>query len=218
MVRRTLTLVAALATTVIALFTAVPAQAGGPTSVLLSAPPSVAAFGYDDPRYGEFQTLTEPAGAASPGPHDIGRFVRATWLIHDMSVWRIDMIYPNAPGGPWILTANTLAEAGPVKATWHRAPNPAKLLQLLTALKLLGGEFYGGPTLQDGATLAQPQSQPLQTAAPTPDPPAQTQVSSTPSAFTGWRWVLPGILLGAAATALAVRLFPKRRWELLDQG
>lgn len=216
MVRRTLTLVAALAATVIALFTAVPAHAGGPTSVLLSAPPSVAAFGYDDPRYGEFQTLTEPSGAALPGPHDIGRFVRATWLIHDMSVWRIDMIYPNAPGGPWILTANTLAEAGPVKATWHRAPNPEKLLHLLADLKLLSGEFNGGPTLQDGAAFPQP-TQPLQTVEPTPDPPAQTQVSTTPSAFTGWRWILPGILVGAAATVLALRLFPKRRWELLDQ-
>ncbi|MFG1908336.1 hypothetical protein [Kribbella sp. NPDC048928] len=216
MVRRTLALVAALAAaTVIALLTtAVPAQAGGPTSVLLSAPPSIAAFGYDDPRYAEFQALTEPAGAATPGPHDIGRFVRATWLIHDMSVWRIDMIYPNAPGGPWILTANTLAEAGPAKATWHRSSNPAKLIQLLKDLKLLSGEFQGGPALQDGFALPQ-STQPLQTAEPTPAPPAQTQVSTTPNAFTGWRWILPGILLGAAATALALRLYPKRRWELL---
>lgn len=214
MVRRTLALLAAFAAAfVIALSTtAVPAQAGGPTSVLLSAPPSVAAFGYDDQRYSELQTLTEPAGGASPGPHDVGRFVRATWLIHDMSVWRIDMIYPDAPGGPWILTANTLAEAGPVKATWHRAPNPAKLTQLLKDLKLLDGEFYGGPTLQDGAALAQP----LQTTQPTPAPPAQTEASTTPNTFTGWHWLLPGLLLGAAATALALRLYPKRHWELLD--
>src|SRR4051794_4061354 len=121
MVRRTLALVLVLFA-----FTAVPAHAGGPTSVILSAPPHVTAFGYDDPRYAELQQLTNGVPGEPGGNHAVGRFVRATWLIHDMSVYRIDIIYPDAPGGPWILSANTLADAGPVTATWRRAADPGK--------------------------------------------------------------------------------------------
>lgn len=198
-------------------FTAAPAHAGGPTSVLLSAPPSVAAFGYDDPEYDQLQTLTEPAAGETRGQHSIGRFVRATWLIHDMSVWRIDIIYPDAPGGPWILSENTLRGAGPITPTWHQVANPAKLKQLLSDLKLLDGEFYGGPTLGDGYSLEQPMPTPV--AEPQQQPPTQqprTQVWTTTSVFTGWRWIIPGVLVGAGAALLAVRLFPRRRWELID--
>ena len=214
MVRRTLVLVLALFA-----FTAAPASAGGPTSVILSAPPHVAAFGYNDPQYAELQRLTDGA-AGKPGEHAAGRFVRATWLIHDMSVWRIDIIYPDAPGGPWILSANTFADTGPVTATWHRAADPVKLVRLLNGLKLLSGEFDGGPTLDNGDSLQQPTLPPETTQPPPAQPPpaetTQAEASATSSVLTGWRWILPGILLGAAGAVLALRLFPKRRWELID--
>ena len=112
MVRRTLTLLAALFA--VAALGTTPAHAGGPTSVLLSAPPHVLAVDYEDPAYGELQRVTESGGSTSAGSagdveeHASGRFVRATWLIHDMSVWRIDIIYPDAPGGPWIATTESL--------------------------------------------------------------------------------------------------------------
>jgi len=196
-----------------------PAHAGGPTSVLLSAPPSVVAFGYNDPRYDELTKLTEQTGSTSDQPtgsHLSGRFVRATWLIHDMSIWRIDIIYPEAPGGPWIATEDSMSGTKPGTPTWHRANDPVKLVKLLGDLKLLSGEFYGGPSLTDGYTVEQSTPEAAPEPAPAPAPPAQVQVSTTTNAFTGWRWIIPGVLLGAAAAVVAVRLFPKRRWELID--
>jgi|1186.fasta_scaffold40045_2 hypothetical protein len=190
---------------------ATPAQAGGPTSVLLSAPPYVMAVGYQDQRYYDLQNLTQtsPAGDDSSEAHDIGRFVRATWLVHDMSVWRIDVIYPDAPGGPWISTEEFLTETKPAKPTWHRAADPVKLLRLLDSFKLLNGKFDGGPTLDDGYTIAEPTPTPVVEQTP---PQAQTSTAF----FTGWRWSIPGAILGAAAAVIAIRLFPKRRWDLLD--
>ncbi len=185
-----------------------PAQAGGPTSVLLSAPPTVVAFGYNDPRYDELVKLTELTPGKPSGEHPSGRFVRATWLIHDMSVWRIDVIYPDAPGGPWIATEDLMSDTKPAKPTWHRATDPVKLLKLLNELKLLSGEFDGGPSLNDSYTSSE--------STPQPAPPAQAQVSATTNVFTGWRWIIPGVLLGAVTAVVALRLFPKRRWELID--
>jgi hypothetical protein len=194
-------------------FTATPAHAGGPTSVLISAPPHVAAFGYEDARYDELMRLIKPATGEVSGAHNVGRFVRATWLIHDMSVWQIDVIYPDAPGGPWVLTENLLGDSGPVTPKWHQVAQPEELKQFLDNLKLSNGDFIGGPTLGDGDTVEQPTQQ----AEPAPQPAqveAQAQASS--NVFTGWRWIIPGVLVGAAGALLAVRLFPQRRWELID--
>jgi hypothetical protein len=209
MIRRTLALAAALLG--LTAFTALPAHAGGPTSVLLSAPPHVTAVGYDDERYYDLQSLVQAPSKAAVGTdvHSVGKFVRATWLIHDMSVWRIDVIYPDAPGGPWISTEEFMTGTKPAKPTWHRAADPARLLEVLGTFKLLDGKFDGGPTLDGGSSLAE-----VPVTTPTPAP-AQSQVTST-SVFTGWRWIIPGVLIGAAAAVVAVRLFPKRRWELID--
>ena len=208
MVRRTLALVAALVATVFAVAT--PAHAGGPTSVLLSAPPYVTAVGYDDQRYYDLQELVQnaPKGDEGGTAHEAGKFVRATWLIHDMSVWRIDIIYPDAPGGPWISTQEFNGTT-PSKLTWHRPPDPERLREVLGSLRLLNAKFDGGPTLDDGYSVA---DAPVTTPAPAP---AQSQVTST-NLFTGWRWIIPGVLIGTAAAVVAVRLFPKRRWELID--
>jgi hypothetical protein len=208
MIRRILMLVAVLFAIGVT-----PAQAGGPTSVLLSAPPHVVAFGYNDQQYSDLQQLVQTAPQHDEGTgevHSVGSFVRATWLIHDMSVWRIDVIYPDAPGGPWIATEEFTGEAEAAKPTWHRSAASVKLLQLLGSLKLLDGKFQGGPTLGDGYTVEESTPEP----APAPAPPAQAQAST--NVFTGWRWIIPGVLLGAAAAVVAIRLFPKRRWELID--
>ena len=226
MIRRTLALAAALLG--LTAFTALPAHAGGPTSVLLSAPPYVTAVGYDDQRYYDLQELVQnaPKGDEGGTAHEAGKFVRATWLIHDMSVWRIDIIYPDAPGGPWISTEEFLTGTKPAKPTWHRAADPARLLEVLGTFKLLDGKFDGGPTLDNGSTLGNDSTlrngyssadAPVTTPQPTPAPaPAQAQTRTTTSVFTGWRWIIPGVLIGAAAAVVAVRLFPKRRWELID--
>ncbi|MFF1816525.1 hypothetical protein ACFVWG_04470 [Kribbella sp. NPDC058245] len=220
MIRRTLAFFAVLAM----LTMAAPAYAGGPTSVLLSAPPRVVALGYDDLRYSELQALTSLEGASkepdSPD-HQSGNFVRAAWLIHDMNVWRIDIIYPDAPGGPWIATSESSdgsaldGSALLGKPVWHRSPEPVALTKLLASLKLLPGDldgqrFLGGPTTLD---YSPPASPPVADAQPAPQP--QAQVVAT-SVFTGWRWILPGVLVGAALAWAAGRFLRQRRWDLVD--
>ncbi|MEU8221904.1 hypothetical protein [Kribbella sp. NPDC048915] len=202
MVRRIVVFVVLLFT--VGALGAMPARAGGPTSVLLSAPPSVIAFGYEDKGYGELQELIQTdTGTATGGDHASGRFVRAAWLVHDQRVWRLDTIYPDAPGGPWIATEEYLGRDGAAGTTWHRPSDPQRLVQLLGSLKLLNGE--GGPV--SGSNEPAPTQEPAASTAP-------AQVATSTSVFTGWRWIIPGALLGAAAV-LALRLFPKRRWELI---
>jgi hypothetical protein len=186
-----------------------PASAGGPTSVLLSAPPKVVALGYEDTLYNQLLKLVGEAPPANGGTesHESGEFVRATWLIHDMSVWRLDIIYPDAPGGPWIATREVVDGSGqlPENPVWHRSDAGAALSQLLGSLKLLGvGQFDGGPT--EAPTTAAPQQAPV----------VQT-IETHEGALSGWRWMIPGIALGAIASYLALRYIPRRRpWELID--
>ena len=208
MVRRTFALVVALFA--VAALGATPAHAGGPTSVLLSAPPNVAAVGYDDPKYQALSDLTAIEGVAETQDHASGQFVRATWLIHDMSIWRIDHIYPDAPGGPWIATQELLTTgAMPEKPTWHKATDGPALVQLLGSLKLFEGLSYG----TGQAFPLTPAPTPTPTATPVAQPAAQAQAD--PDFFAGWRWTIPGFLLGAVVAVVAIRLLPKRRWELI---
>ncbi len=219
MVRRTFALIVAVIA--VGVGAAASAWAGGPTSVLLSAPPHVVAFGYDDPQYSELRRLTDVAASrggyiGDPEAHGTGSFVRATWLIHDMSVWRIDIIYPYAPGGPWIATTESLdGSTMPTEPRWHTATDPVRLLKLLGSLPLLAGErngdpSYGGPTSFGRQPEATPVTQPAA------EPPAPSQTAST-DIFTGWRWIIPGFLLGAVFAVIAVRLLPKRNdWQLID--
>ena len=184
---------------------ALPAGAGGPTSVLLSAPPKLVAVGYEDQRYAELQKLTgiESLDGLGGERHDVGKFVRATWLIHDMTPWRLDFIYPDAPGGPWIATSEITPGSPTPEPTWHRASDPVRLLKLLDSLGLLSGEVApSAPTSQ------LPQS---------PAPETTQAASTSASIFTGWRWTIPGFLLGAVVAVIAVRFLPKRRdWQLID--
>jgi hypothetical protein len=217
--RRTATLLAAVL--VAAALGISPAEAGGPTSVLLSAPdvPKVVAAGYNDKAYDELQRLVTVAGKTelpNDGDHDSGHFIRATWLIHDMAVWRLDVIYPDAPDGPWIATTVDRDGSGrmPSDPVWHRPANGAGLLKLLGSMGLVGDKFSpysaGGPTTLPQASGETPE--PV-LAAETPT----TTLKADQKALSGWRWTIPGFLLGALITYLAVRLVPRRRpWELID--
>jgi hypothetical protein len=83
-----------------------PASAGGPTSVLLSDPVSgrVGALYHTQ---ADYQRLAEVVGAYKPDEGEINQpdavhngthEYRLTWLIHDMRVWRIDLLYETADG------------------------------------------------------------------------------------------------------------------------
>src|SRR5687767_15865093 len=93
-------------------FAAVPASAGGPTSVLVVEPDTRAAASlyYTD---AEYQALAGLVGAASEsgivgevdrsgGAHEFRSGITMTWLLHDVAVWRVDRVYLTAKGGPWI--------------------------------------------------------------------------------------------------------------------
>lgn len=201
--RIALLLVAVLAAGLIAI---TPAQAGGPTSVVLSAPniPKVVAVGYHDKAYNELQALVTQASVPTDEDHSNGRVIRATWLIHDMTVWRLDLIYPDAPGGPWIARSEHRTANGQLseKQVWHHATNSAALSKLLSSLGLMG-ESRGEPVTTAQETVT--------------EQPAATLTADQP-AFSGWRWSIPGFLLGALLTVAAFRYVPRRRpWVLTDE-
>jgi hypothetical protein len=118
-----------------------PAAAGGPTSVLIVEPESgrTAAAYYDDPAYAALDALVsgEPSGPVqaadgSFGSRGTGRMITVTWLVHDVWVWRVNRVFPDAPGGPWVLTLvaadpGTLPESG----TWSRPDDPKKVVDVL---------------------------------------------------------------------------------------
>lgn len=97
-----------------------PAAAGGPTSVLLSAPAlgRTASLYASDSQYAALSAYVGAAAApgsadasrSSPRGHAIGDFVSVTWLIHDVTIWRVDRIYVDAPGGPWIASQVSMGE------------------------------------------------------------------------------------------------------------
>jgi hypothetical protein len=197
---------------------ALPAGAGGPTSVLLSSPPKVVAVGYEDAAYAALQQLTSGGKSFdSDGERqDVGSFVRATWLIHDMTVWRLDIIYPDAPGGPWIATRESMSGGPLPEPTWHRAADPVRLLKLLDSLGLLSGE-RNGEVRSGGPTRLLPQTPAPESAQAAAGPSAAPTQAASTGIFTGWRWTIPGFLLGAVVAVIAVRFLPKRRdWQLID--
>jgi hypothetical protein len=118
------------------------AYAGGPTSVLLvnTGRARVHALYITDAAYdrlaaavGETDgTSTPPPGVASSKDE-----VKLTWLIHDVTVWRLDRVVLTRNDGIWIETALTLPEDNHT-GRWHRAHDDQALTALLSAAGLLG--------------------------------------------------------------------------------
>jgi hypothetical protein len=187
------------------------AVAGGPTSVLVVAPETgrTAAVHTMSPAYDVLAKSVE-AGERGKQQTSARADVRLTWLIHDVQVWRIDEVYLGLPGGPWIATRQSWdGNALELEPTWHRSAQPARLLQLLAGMKVLDAKAASSETqaLVDDA----------QAAAPADD--SRTAAASSSGdrfSVTGWRWVLPGLLAGAALTYLALRLNPG--WLRRERG
>ncbi|HEY5881517.1 MAG TPA: hypothetical protein VIU11_21585 [Nakamurella sp.] len=170
------------------------AAAGGPTSVLLASPysDSAAALYYTDEDYGRLQGLLGgpdlPAQATEAPPASAAGspYVTATWLIHDVSVWRIDRIFligddvwivTEAPTGDAMPTGAGMypGETGDAGAMWHRPTDPAALTALLTGFGLTPGA--AAATVSQAAATAQAT-------------PIQSTASST------WLWGIGGLLAG----------------------
>jgi hypothetical protein len=203
-------------------FAAVPASAGGPTSVLLVEPGTRAATSlyYTD---AEYEALAGQVGAASGsgivgevdrsgGAHEFGSGITMTWLIHDVAVWRVDRVFLAAKGGPWISTQLVMNDSGNIydsPVTWHTAKDPGKLTALLADMGFGPGAkaSTGGGTSGDiGAGDAVPAAP----AAAAEKPPTSRQPADTSTPVTGGiLWGLAGLALGVALTVAAVRVLPR---------
>ncbi|HEY1117981.1 MAG TPA: hypothetical protein VGE43_09765 [Acidimicrobiales bacterium] len=179
--RRLLLLLVALAPL---LLTTPPAGAGGPTSVLLADPATGEAAGlyYSDDAYAELDRILAGGERLDGEPSGLGSSaVNVTWLIHDVEPWRTQQLYLDAEGGPVVRTDG---------ATWTR-PAEGKALQHLVEGVLAGSAVT--------VTTAG--------AAPAPDPVVTERVVTETAwwSLTGWRWLVPGLVAGAAGVLLLTR-------------
>jgi hypothetical protein len=204
------------------------ASAGGPTSVLVTSPSSgeATALSYSDKAYNELRELLGPENTGArelpPDTHLAdARQINVTWLVHDMSPWRMDRVFPveSNTESPtvWIHTAAGVPEN--LNGYWHRADHPAQLRSLLKKLGVMGKVTGEGYT---GIFPAPWQSEGTDTAAG-PDTGTATVTVGTTTADDGtdwwanWWWTLPGAATGAGL-ALLLRPYASRlpgggRWR-----
>jgi hypothetical protein len=197
-----------------------PAFAGGPTSALLSVPGegATASLYYTDPEYDALADLVGIETSDGVGKvdgsglgHENGPGVTVTWLIHDVTPWRVDRIYLEGKGAPWISTqvssGGGMSWDSPV--VWHQ---PASASELVTLLDRLGvGEAARGTgdvSGVAGAPLPIPAEQAPIPAEPAPvpvEPASEEPVRAEASSYTGLVWGLGGLGAGVLLTALWVR-------------
>ena len=118
------------------------AYAGGPTSVLLvnTGRARVHALYVTDAAYDRLAAAVGETDGASTPPRvaeGLKDEVKLTWLIHDVTVWRLDRVVLTRNDGIWIETALTLPEDNHT-GRLHRAHDDQTLTALFSAFGLLG--------------------------------------------------------------------------------
>lgn len=191
-----------------------PAAAGGPTSAILSVPGEgrTASLYYTDAEYEQLAGLlgvhTTSAGTTddSGASHESGTGINVTWLIHDVQPWRVDRIYLNADGGPWVATQVMDSETGSIwdsEVVWHQPANGKELAFLLDGLL-------------DGKAVAAPAPAPAPTETPAP---AAAEPAEPAEQVSGVWWGLGGLVAGTLLTLGFLRLRQSREDEPeLDAG
>lgn len=216
------------------LLPAVPAHAGGPTSVLLAAPgASATGLYHTDPEYDELRRLvgiapadgaaTSSRGDSRPEAADrIGPYVTVTWLIHDVHVWRVDRIYYEAPGGPWIYTETDELNQAAARE-WRTSDDPDRLVRLLAELGLTGSDRAGpvpppppepagyaaGGSAGEGAAEDSAEAAGAGDAVSV-QPAADTDSTAT-SAVSPWWWTTGGLVAGLLLAAGGAAAWSSRR-------
>ena len=183
-----------LAVAVLALAAAVglPAasQAGGPTSVLITQPgQSAGALYYDDAAYDALLGLlpAEETRGESLAPGG-GVDYNLTWLMHDVMPWRFDRVHVTTDGAAWVSTTFSAEHSG----EWVEVPRSAQLTALLTQVL-------------DDSAAPEVVSIPADTSAAAAPATAPAEPEPAWFSLTGWRWVVPGVLLGLLVGAVAAR-------------
>ena len=204
--------------------------AGGPTSALLVSPDLERAAGvyYSDPEYQLLETLLAEPAVSDPSvevPSGGSGYITVTWLVHDVSIWRIDRILLAKDGNHLIITqlmngpSNTgdgmyPGQLGDDTAIKHRATDPAALQSLLEKLGLTG-VAPGGTTDVAGPADQGAQAQAARNEA------VQTGVVETAAGPAGagaapW-WLLAGVVLGIVVAVTAIRYLPAVRRRILGE-
>lgn len=189
-----------------AVLLAAPAQAGGPTSVLITDMESgdATALYYTDSDYAELERLLQsgeriarpPAGAISGSPYNV------TWLVHDVSVWRTDTVFLGGQGDPYVKSSLIDWDSGEFsRETWLRIKQGEDLRQFLD--EAFAATSAAGPTAPGPAPVPAP------AAAPEVVERVVTETRTSWYALDGWRWLLPGL----AAGLLAGRVLGRRRGD-----
>ena len=200
-----------------------PASAGGPTSVLLSAPGEgrVAALYYTDADYdrlGQLVGMSEVTGgrAGSEKAHESGQVVTLTWLVHDVQVWRVDRVMIGGGGAPWVETRQVM-DGGPVwdaPGVWHQADR--RLVGLLARVLPDRGTGTSAATSPlDLAAEAGAEAAGNDEAAAS-DEAAPSGDATTGSPRTALTWAAVGVLAGGVMTSGLLRLQQRRRPTLAE--
>ncbi|MGW1390918.1 hypothetical protein ACWD6Q_04530 [Streptomyces nigra] len=203
------------------------ASAGGPTSVLLSAPGSqrTAALYYSDREYVALEKLLgTPARGSREQPPDESLMaadqINVTWMVHDVTPWRIDRVHRMARGKDVWIRRTTDVERQ-THGSWYRAARPGELRALLDELDLTGGPTstpgaYEEPAeTGDAAAEAASEAAASGAAASGASASPAARASSGPGAGTGWWWAVPGAVAGAVL-ALGLRpVVARRPWDRL---
>ncbi|MBC6445687.1 hypothetical protein [Actinokineospora xionganensis] len=186
--------------TVIGLLTlsAGPAAAGGPTSVLLTMPENqrAAALHHADSAYIRLDSAL--SGGSAAAPYESNSYFTATWLLHDVDVWRTDRIYLT-PAGPVIETRTVHGHDQGIwdaPASWHTSSSPKELIALLDSLGLTAGPA--------SARIAEAAKAEAAKAEPAP-------ATVEPVADVRWEWGIGGLIAGALITVGAVLVRPRLR-------
>lgn len=244
--RHTAATAAALAALALAAGTAAPAAAGGPTSALVvnGGSGDAAALYATDPGYAALdKAIGDDGERVDPllTEADLGgadaRQVTVTWLQHDVHVWRVDTLYPDARGGA--VVSRGAGEDPTASQTWRRVAHPERLGALLDRLGVaeppeeqsgwyMPSQFAVAPPDADAdgeaeAPAADAGGAPDEGGAPGTGPTAGTAAADGdtgareraaaapgPGAGTNWWWTLPGLAAGALLATAAPRLRRRR--------
>lgn len=163
-------------------------HAGGPTSVLVSHV-GIGAGGlyYSDEAYDALVRLLpegESHGSAQ-APAGAGESYNLTWMVHDVMPWRWDHVVV-AGDTAWVSTTMTADATG----EWQELGPADRVVGLLDRVVQHGG---GPAVVSVPADAAEPASP-----APAADDPSWFSLS-------GWRWLVPGALLGVLVGVAAGR-------------
>jgi hypothetical protein len=194
---------------------ALPASAGGPTSVLLASPTSRTAAalynsGGDYDRLATAIGLERSFAADRSVPSRLGvgpgsGSINITWLMHDVFVWRVDRVQIEPDGKVWLNTTLSKENGELVfddEGVWHQAAEPKQLVALLTKLGVWDG---AGSKQADPDNAIVTGGTGSEAAPPAAQKPAPTGATTTVAASSVSPWWLAAIGLLGAALGLAIR-------------